>query len=564
MKKLLLFAASLTFMSMNAQNYFGSEFIGESGVNVPSNSTKLGGKLVVSGLIGADLTGNFPITFKGGNADGIITKLSEIDGSIEWIKQFGGKSDEAVSDVTLDAAGNYYLTGYFMGSGDYALDADPGPGVYPLSVPSNLANRDIFIIKLDPNGDFLWAKQISSPSGAGNDDATTIKVDSMGNILVAGSYVYVDFDPGPGVQLYTATGNSDAYVLKLDNDGNFIWVKTFKGTSNKKVMDMELDADDNIYLTGRFQGTMDLNADDSATDIRTTAGGLDTFLVKYTSSGDYVWGHSYGGTGYDTIEKITVKNNKVYIGGGFSNTVDLDPTSGTNIYTSAGGQDAYMSAFNSDGTYITSYVIPSTTANGDVVKDIMIDDDGNFILAGLFQNMTIGTQNYVATAANSDIFYLKLNAALQFKAIYLIQGPLLQSSPLINSLQGSKLVGIGSTKGSTAFDYTNGTNFESPSTAAYFIYFTKFDFETSTLAANEQAVNSKISVYPNPAVNEVNIKSDTAINSVSLFNMEGRKVYNMNGSNLKTLNVAMISGGTYILQTKDAKGNTQQTKLIKK
>lgn len=564
MKKLLLFTATLAFMSMNAQNYFGSEFIGESGVNVPTNSTKLGGKLVVSGLMGGNFTGNFPITFKGGNADGILTKLSEVDGSIEWIKQFGGKSDEAVSDVTLDAAGNYYLTGYFMGSGDYALDADPGPAVYPLSVPSTLANRDIFIIKLDPNGDFLWAKQVSSPSGAGNDDATTIKVDSMGNILVAGSYVYVDFDPGAGTELYTATGNSDAFILKLDNDGNFIWVKTFKGTSNKKVMDMEVDADDNIYLTGRFQGTMDLNADDAATDIRTTAGGLDTFLVKYTSSGDYVWGHSYGGTGYDTIEKITLKNNKVYLGGGFSNTVDLDPSSGTNIYTSAGGQDAYMSAFNYDGTYITSYVIPSTTSNGDVIKDIMIDEDGNFILAGLFQNMTIGTQNYIATGTNSDIFYLKLNADLEFKEIYLIQGVLLQGSPLINSLQGSKLVGIGSSKGSTSFDYTNGSNFETPSSAAYFTYITKFDFETTTLASSEQTVKGKISIYPNPMVNEVNLKSPHAINAVSIFNMEGRNVYNKVGNDIKTLNVAMLPSGIYILQTKDQKGNAQQTKLIKK
>lgn len=566
MKKLLLLTSMLTVAFLNAQNYYGSEFIGTSGVNNPLGVTKVGSNIVMNGLIGGDLTGAFPISFKGGNADGILTKLSSTDGTIQWIKQFGGGLDEVVTDVTMDATGNYYLTGYFMGAGPLAMDADPGPAVYPLSVISPFANRDIFIIKLDSNGDFLWAKQMSSPSGAANDDASTIKLDSMGNIYLAGSYVYVDFDPGAADQIYTATGSTDGFIVKLDNDGNFIWVKTFEGTSNKKVMDMEIDANDNIFVTGRFQGTIDLNPSSTETDSHTTAGSFDTFVAKLTSTGDFVWGYAYGGTGSDTVEKILVKNNKVYVGGGFSKTVDLDPTAGVHEYTAAGGtgQDAYLTAYNEDGTYITSFVIPGTTSNSDTIKDILIDTTGNFILTGLFQNMTIGGNNYAASATNSDNFYLKLDSALNFVGIYLVQGSNIRSVPFVIDLPQSRFVAIGSSKGGAAFDYTNPANVMSPSIAQYYTYLTKFDFEPTALSTQEQSANAKIAIYPNPAVNEVNLKSRNSINAVSIFNMEGRKVYSNVGSNLKKLNVSMLPSGVYLLQSTDAKGTTQQTKLIKK
>ncbi len=562
MKKLLLVPAMLALGFAGAQNYYGSEFVGESGVNNPLNLTKANGKIVASGFIGGGLTGAFPISFKGGNTDGTLTKLSSVNGKIEWIKQFGGNGDEAVIDTTIDAAGNYYLTGYFTTS----VDADPGTGVSMLSVKSPLANRDIFIIKLGPNGDFLWAKQMSSPSGGAPDDVMAIKLDSAGNIYLAGSYVYLDFDPGEGSQIYSATGNSDGFIVKLDSNGNFIWVKTLEGTSNKKVQDMHIDADDNIYVTGRFQGTIDLNPDPTVNDIRTTAGNMDTFVAKYTSSGAYVWGHSYGGAGADTSEKLAVSNGKVFVAGSFAQTVDLDPTTGINNQTVAGGDglDGYFSTFTTDGSYISSYVIPGTTTNGDTVKDIMIDNSGNILLAGLFQNITINGNTYSSATPNSDAYYIKLDSSQNFLGIYLIQGPQNQNIPRLIDLSGTQFIASGSSKGSTAFDYTKPTVFDDPSSAQYYTYYTKFDFETTTLSANEQSVKSQFSIYPNPVVSEVNLKSTNPVSCVYIFNMEGRKVYAKSGIDIKTLNVSMLPNGIYILQSTDAKGNTQQTKMIKR
>ncbi|MDQ3047872.1 MAG: SBBP repeat-containing protein, partial [Bacteroidota bacterium] len=54
-----------------------------------------------------------------------ISKMSP-DGALLWVKQLGAFF---VSSMTLDAAGNVYTTGSFMGT----VDFDPGPGVHNLT-----------------------------------------------------------------------------------------------------------------------------------------------------------------------------------------------------------------------------------------------------------------------------------------------------------------------------------------------------------------------------------------------------------------------------------------------
>lgn len=565
MKRILIFGSMLSAAFLSAQNYYGTEVIGETGFNNGSKLNRVGDKIILSGLMGGNLTGNFPLTLKGGNADGILTSISPATGAIEWIKQFGGAFDEVVTDATIDSEGHYYVTGYFMGAGPtYGLDADPGPGVYTLSVQSLMANRDIFIIKLNSAGDFVWAKQISTPSGAGNDDASTIKTDSAGNIYIAGRYVSADFDPGPGTDVHTiSTGSADGFIVKLNNQGDLVWVKTLDGTSSKDITDMEIDAQNNLYVFGSFQGNIDLNPDATATDIKTTTGNFDTFVAKYDSSGGYLWGHAYGGTGADVPSKIYLKGNTLYAGGGFSNTVDLNPGTGTNSFTSTGGSDAYISKFNTDGTYISSYVIPDSSTSANSIRDIVADDNGNLYLTGTFQTSVIGTAPYT-NAGGVDNFYLKLDSGMNFSGIYIIGGAQDQGSPLIQPLTGTKFVGVGTSSGTADFDYTANTSTVTGNPSAFtYSYITTFDFETTMLGVNDIAKKFDFSVYPIPAKDDLNIRSERKIKSVSVFSMDGKRVYSIEKQDIKNINVSMLPTGTYFLQIKDEKGNISQTKFIK-
>ncbi len=83
------------------------------------------------------------------SADTYIQKLDP-DGQLIWVAQIGGPQADISRDLTIDALGNVYTTGYFR----MTVDFDPGPGVFELSA---VGEPDIFIQKLDASGNFIWA-----------------------------------------------------------------------------------------------------------------------------------------------------------------------------------------------------------------------------------------------------------------------------------------------------------------------------------------------------------------------------------------------------------------------
>jgi hypothetical protein len=123
-------------------------------------------------------------------------------GSTEWDWGFG---------ITTDTFENVYITGRFEGT----IDFDPGAGVHTLSSSSN---SDGFILKLESNGSFLWARNMGE---AGTGTGREIVVDNSGNVFTIGTFNFTaDFDPGPGVYNLTDNGFGDIFILKLNGDGD--------------------------------------------------------------------------------------------------------------------------------------------------------------------------------------------------------------------------------------------------------------------------------------------------------------------------------------------------------
>jgi len=173
--------------------------------------------------IGFDVTGNILITgyFNGkcdfdpgpdvynmsayGDEDIFITKL-DLAGNFVWAKQIGGPLSEFGISIVTDVDGNIYLAGYFYG----ATDFDPGPAVYNIATKGS---SDIFVTKLDGDGNFRWAV---SMGGSSPDRCHSIFLDGLGNIYTTGYFDnLVDFDPGSGAYLLTTVGNSDIFVHKM-------------------------------------------------------------------------------------------------------------------------------------------------------------------------------------------------------------------------------------------------------------------------------------------------------------------------------------------------------------
>jgi len=266
-----------------------------------------------------------------GSQDVYIQKM-DTDGNIMWVKQIGGIEQDVARGIAFDSNANVYIIGNFNNT----VDFDPGIAAYNLT---SVGNADVFIEKLDPNGNFIFAKQMGGPQ---NDEGMSIQVDYQDNIISIGNFQSIaDFNPGNQTNELTSLGNSDIFILKLNSSGNFTWVKRIGAGSNERGLSVTLDQGGNIYTTGYFSMTVDFDPG-TGTSFLTSVANFDGFIQKLDSTGNFVFAKKFGNTDTDEVSDLSLDYiGNIYITGYFSMTVDFDPGTGTHDLTSSGGRDIF-------------------------------------------------------------------------------------------------------------------------------------------------------------------------------------------------------------------------------
>ncbi|MCT4582102.1 MAG: SBBP repeat-containing protein [Flavobacteriales bacterium] len=338
----------------------------------------------------------------------LISLINATAQNYEWAKGVPSAGSSVGKSITYDAAGNVYVTGGFYGT----VDFDPGTGVSNLT--SN-GSSDIYILKLDAMGNFVWVKQIG---GTALDQANAIHIDKGGDIYVTGFFSdSVDFNPGTDALDLIANGAKEIFALKLNSLGDFGWAKQFGGIENDEGYDITVDANRFVYVTGIFSNTVDFDPGASVNNL-TSDGGYDGFVLKLLPSGDLNWVKKVGGTHSDdrSFAIALDANNNVYTTGYFRTTVDFDPSAATVNLTSNGMRDCYILKFDSNGNFI--WVKSIGGGFQDSGNDIEIDDSGNAYVTGQFQYTVdfdpgSNTSNLVSSGI-LDAFILKLDATGNF------------------------------------------------------------------------------------------------------------------------------------------------------
>ena len=329
------------------------------------------------------------------------------DGEFVWAKRMGGTSSDRGRAIALDSAGNVYTTGWFGGT----VDFDPGPGTYNLT---SAGVEDIFVSKLDVNGDFIWAKRMG---GTSDDNGFGITVDSVGNVYTTGWFHnMVDFDPGSGTFNLTSAGAQDIFVSKLDANGDFVWAKRMGGTIYDEGYEIAVDSVGSVYTVGRFGGTSDFDPGPGTFNL-TSAGIHDIFVSKLDANGDFVWAKRMGGAKSDYGGAIAVDGvGNVYTTGLFAypsgGTADFDPGPGTFNLTSAGVEDIFVSKLDANGDFAWAKRMGGTSSDRGL--DIAMDSAANVYTTGWF----VGTADFdpgpgtfnLTSAGVEDIFVSKLDA----------------------------------------------------------------------------------------------------------------------------------------------------------
>ncbi|MBX7052540.1 MAG: T9SS type A sorting domain-containing protein [Flavobacteriales bacterium] len=341
-----------------------------------------------------------------GGADMFVMKLDQ-DGNFIWVSTFGGSSTDMGFAVAADPSGNVYCAGAFMSSVDfdnsanvdmrYATDRDiflvkldvngnsqwaytaggsdwdyagavilKGQDVFVSgafrnqvrfdgndnsTIISSAGNVDSFLVKLQDDGSFQWVKTI----GGGLDDYAFFTDDPTGNLACGGWFKGTcDFDTSPASYTLTSNGNADAIIGKYDVNGNLIWAKNIGGTSNDYGQGVNVDGNGNIYISGLYEGTADYDPG-PGTSMISSNGMQDIFACKYTGVGSFVWSYSTGSTANDyAYTCASSPGGEVYVGGWVGSSLDFDPSANVNYYQHVGGHDIAVFKLDTDCPVIST------------------------------------------------------------------------------------------------------------------------------------------------------------------------------------------------------------------
>lgn len=393
-----------------------------------------------------------------------------------WAKHIGGNSYTYGQSIVVDSNGNQYIAGYFRNSSDF----DPGPIVYGLTASS--PSGDLFIVKLNTNGGFIWAKNISTnqtldPSMS--DVGYSLSIDKKGNVYVTGSFrLTTDFDPNSGMFNLTSNGGLDIFILKLNSDGHFVWAKQIGGSLNDKGVSITINNKSQIITTGSFQDTVDFNPGVGINNFMCFSNN-DAFILKLDTIGNYVWAKQFvnsvsGSLGWNSVTTDSMSN--IFSTGYFFGLVDFDPGIGT--YNLSGNFDIFISKLDSMGNFLWAKTF-GDIGWYDEGKSIEVDHSGNVYATGYFSGVVdfdpSPTSTFTLHSTNSDVFIIKLDPLGNF---YWAKNMGLNSDAighdLTLDLQGNVYI-TGQFTGISNFD-PSVSNFTLSSNGSTDIFISKLDF----------------------------------------------------------------------------------------
>jgi gliding motility-associated-like protein len=259
-------------------------------------------------------------------------------GDIVWVKSAGGPNNDAAAGIALDLSGNVYVTGIFRGTANFGSNSLTSMNY----ASSSNASADVFITKLDNNGNFLWAKKGSTN---GDEKATDICTDGQGGIYVCGQFSDdITFDA-----VHPNTIDNAGFVVKYNASGQEQWFSRLAAT---QILPHALrsDTQNNIIVTGESIGQILIES--TNTLLVPTTNSQSIFVAKYSSSGNISWATEDGSVSYVTSRAIaTGTQNEIYITGMFDCIfTEYSDELGDGLFNSAGYRDIFVARFSSTGT----------------------------------------------------------------------------------------------------------------------------------------------------------------------------------------------------------------------
>lgn len=237
----------------------------------------------------------------GTDINAFVVKVDVNNGSVSWVRRFGTSGFDKAYAVDI-ADGGIYVAGRV----GMAL---PGQTHY--------GSADAFVVRFDPDGNQVWARQIGSSS---SDVAYALAADESG-IYVAGTTPLALPDQ-------VSYGSRDAFVLKYNHSGDLVWTRQIGGTGWDEGYGIATDPS-GVYLAGRTDWGLDGQPFSVARQ---------GFMVKLSTDGADLLIDQLGSTAHDENTAIAVSQIGAYVTGW-----TLGDMPGT---TNLGSRDAFVARYD--------------------------------------------------------------------------------------------------------------------------------------------------------------------------------------------------------------------------
>ncbi len=239
-----------------------------------------------------------------------LIKLNK-KGKIRWKKRYGGPGSEYGRWIEKTSDGNYIVCG---------------------STDSYSGNPDVYLLKINPNGDTLWTRFLSLGS---SESGYCVRQEPAGNFVIIGN-----------------RGN-DMLLAKTNPEGQLLWHKTFGGSDEDQGECLLINPAGEYILLGETQSY-----------------GLsksDFFVVKTDADGNTIWNYHHGGSGYNHGFSMDFAADSGYI------------LAGTTRQTSTSEGEATLIQINDHGDTVWTYVHNKPNYN---VRSVCKSTDGNYVFTG--------------------------------------------------------------------------------------------------------------------------------------------------------------------------------------
>ncbi|HJQ24264.1 MAG TPA: hypothetical protein VKA60_10145 [Blastocatellia bacterium] len=400
-------AAAARFRIQDASFSQGLELSGTGNTLIGGLSFDNQGNLYVTGGFSGSMTFDTtpPVTLTSTQDYDFFIAKYNASGKVQWARQANGPNDidaglslDGALAVGVDAQGNAYVGGGFVGTLSFKDAA--GNQVALLGDSDSDINFELFVAKYDTNGNLVWAR--GGNSGAldteeneddldtGINGITEIVVDSAGTPYVGGLFAGTNF-LGRAV---TTTGGSDAVLAKIDPaTGDPVWVALPGSTKYDSTLGLAVDNAGNLYIIGEMDSVMTFPTQ-PPTVLANPEEESDTFLAKYSATGQPLWAKEISGLEYLLGNHLAVNGaGDIYVTGEFDGTIHVGSLTLTSTADLVSG---FLTKYDTNGNALWARAFGAPHyATGDRVA---IDGVGNPYVFGVFAGLSSFGMENTATA----------------------------------------------------------------------------------------------------------------------------------------------------------------------